>query len=216
MASSTLLFLLLKIITRLTEKDVEENKEKISELNKKLESLGYSEANEQENSLSASSEEIIAINQNIKILREHRFELYARRKVLSGSYVETVESIDGELARLKRFFGDSIKCEEIEKIQQFHLRIQAILKEESNEELQKIESDLAKTNQEISELMKKTIELDQPVGVSRSYIDEITNIKAEISKLEDLNRNYSAREKIRTTVGEAKNILQNVKRTIQF
>lgn len=201
-----------KIITRLTEKDVDKNKEKITELNKELKKLGYSEANEQENSISTSNEEITDINQNIKSLREHRFELYARRKVLSGSYVETVESIDGELTRLKRFFGDSIKCEEIENIQQFHLRIQAILKEESNEELQKIESDLAKTNQEISELMKKTIELDQPVGVSRSYIDEITDIKAEISKLEDLNRNYSAREKIRSTVGEAKNILQNVEK----
>jgi hypothetical protein len=102
--------------------------------------------------------------------------------------------------------------EEVEKVQDFHVKIQAILQEESKDELVSTNEEIGRINDQIGALGKRNVDLEKPVGVSESYVDQISDIKAEITRLESLNKNYTAREDIRINEANAKKELRDAEK----
>jgi hypothetical protein len=202
-----------KIVVKLTQKDYENNLVKIDNLNKQLADLGY-KANEAKNDKEKTNDSALAdINNNMKTLRERRYELYARRRLLQSRDTLTVEDIKSDLDSLKQFFGDSVNIEAIEKIQGFHEKLQSILLDQAKTELSEINVEIDGISSRISELSKSMVEMEEPAGVSTEYVSKITDIKANIMRLEDVNKTFKDREGVRDGVKKAKSELRVVEET---
>jgi hypothetical protein len=201
-----------KVIIKLTKDTYELNEEKRKQLEEEILQLGYKE--EQANAKKEDNDDqtYADINRNIQTLRSRRSYLYYRRKLLTIKEPYSIQDISEDLEALNRYLNDGVKVEEVEKVQNFQIKLQKILAAESQQEIESIEKEISEINQKIELLSSELVELSGPSTVPQELVNQIAEKRAEIIRLNESDQIFLEREKIRDGVKTASAALKEVEK----
>jgi uncharacterized protein YydD (DUF2326 family) len=174
-----------------TFEKIEENEQTIQALKRRLEKMMTQDGNAGMEYLGFDAkayEQVAAMRQSMRKLIRQRDRLKARIDNLRFSNEEFInEAVREDFTQLAEFFPD-VNLKGFEDIENFHVRIREILKEEANEEIVELEPLLQSCEAEIRRLQHKMEEAGIASELAQRVLSQCVSVSKRIDELEADNR----------------------------
>lgn len=193
-----------EIVTIATSKSqVKANLKEIDELQKELDKL----TNEQDVELSKRDTERLdnaaVIKGQLAVMRRKRSRLVSRLNAIKNNIEGGQTPVSEDMAELQQFFPN-VNLEQIEKIENFHHKMQTILTGEMSEEIEQLELLIRAATEEVERLENKQRELGVPTRIPKKFLERAANIQRRIDLLKQQNKGYEESKKLQRDIKDAK------------
>lgn len=142
---------------------------------------------------SVVSEQALEIKENLSKARRLRGIVLSRLKSINENYGYAFSLSENSLAELQKYFPN-INLEELEKIENFHLQISTIFKNELKEQKVKLLKDLSGYDKLIEECEEKLKALIQNPNLSKNILKRHAELLKEIERMKKENSAYEKLE----------------------
>lgn len=196
-----------------SKKAFSENEEKIKEAETEVKRLLASEDAQLTKEFLSNSEDVGAIETELRILKRNRSWLINRLAIINDN-IENVFLIDDiDLDDLLNFFPEA-NIKKISEIEHFHKKMQGILKQQMQIEASQVEKNISELNAKMEALMNKQHELGRTVTLSNNFLDKYNELIREISRLKKENQAFTQAENLKDKYKEQKNIKESIQKDV--
>jgi hypothetical protein len=149
------------------------------------------------------------IDGELSSLTRKRSRLVSQLNVVKAN-MKGGQSINLErFGELNKFFPDT-NIKKLAEIESFHVKIREILKEEYQEEAERLQILIDSINSKIEHLKVELNKQGVPAGIPRGYLKKYTEIQKNIEKYEAQNKNFDLLKELRDSKKSAAEKLEQV------
>lgn len=192
----------IKTIAR-SQKQVRENEKEIAKLEEELSGL----TNEEDESLAvqdtANLDRAAELKGRITVLRRKRTRLVSQLNAVKANLAGGFLPASEDLQELQEYFP-GVSMEKLEKIENFHQKMQHILTGEMSDEISRLESLIQEATDELRKLEDEQRGLGIPTNISKKFLDRTVEIRSRLNLLKEQNEGYRESRKLKTETSEAK------------
>ena len=179
-----------------TKTQYKQNEKNIDQLHKDLEKLSKSQTDEYFDLDREKAEKGGQIDGEISTLTRKRSRLVSQLNVVNankeGDYIVNMD----RFSELSNFFPDT-NLKKLSEIESFHLKLREILREEYEEEAERLQLIIDSLNKKIEYLKAELHKQGIPAGIPRGYLKKYTEIQNNIDKYKSQNENYTLLHELR-------------------
>lgn len=195
-----------KITTKTQYKNNEKN---IALLYKELDALNKGETDKYFELDREEAEKAGIIDGELSSLTRKRSRLVSQLNVVKAN-MKGGQSINMKrFGELSNFFPDT-NIKKLAEIESFHVKIREILKEEYQEEAERLQILIDSINSKIEHLKEELNKHGVPAGIPRGYLKKYTEIQKNIEKYEAQNKNFDLLKELRDSKKSAAEKLEQV------
>ena len=191
-----------------TAVQAKKNEKQIEELQQQLDTLTESSDVDMSEEAMVNADEVLAIKSRITSLKRNRSRLISQQNTVKLNDVESQVSSD-DYKELQEFFPD-VDLAKLSAIENFHQKIQGILKEAIDDEIDRLQTLIDALTAEIEELQEEQRKLGVPVSLPRKFIEKHTELSRKIASLTAQNKARESAAELDKEVREAKAALKDV------
>lgn len=198
------------IIKKIGSRAYKVNKQKIDELDSKINSILAETESGLNDSNSVVTEEILRLKQDLSRLRRSRSKNLSEKDRLTKCKSSKISP--EQLDQLKRYFPE-IDAKEIIEYENFHESIKKILNNQITEELQRYNIIINELSQAIASLELQIKEYHSLQSLSKSVLLQLTALQKEKEKLYNENIFYEKYVAIQRDISDLKEYIDKIKQT---
>lgn len=149
------------------------------------------------------AKKILAIKEHLTLLRRKRNRLVSQQSTVRiNEFSEHIPSAK-DIKALAAFFPN-LNMKKIEEIEKFHSKMQYILKQEMEEENNRLQALIDSLNRDISKFEEEQRKLGAPVKLPKPFLEEYAKITRNIEDLQAQNQEYLKGQEIVAAARAAK------------
>ena len=179
------------------------NLKEIDELQKELDQLTKEQDVELSKKDTERLDEAAAIKGQLAVMRRKRSRLVSRLEAIKKNFEGGPTPVSEDMAELQQFFPN-VNLEQIEKIENFHHKMQTILTGEMAEEIEQLEVLIKAATEEVERLENKQRELGVPTRIPKKFLERAAAIQRRIDLLKQQNQGYEDNKKLQKDIKDAK------------
>ena len=173
-----------------TKTQYKQNEKSIAQLRKDLEMLSKNQTDEYFELDREKAEKGGLIDGEISTLTRKRSRLVSQLNVVKANKEGNHTVNLDRFAELSNFFPDT-NLKKLSEIESFHIKLSEILKEEYEEEAERLQMIIDSLNKKIEYLKMELNKQGIPAGIPRGYLQKYTEIQNNIDKYKSQNENYT-------------------------
>lgn len=196
------------------------NKSLFRQNEKKIEELNVELAKLKDSIVSAAIDIEALVSKDILDLKKRKSSLVTQKNVLESRLKRTITNIENkkinagsELEQLIEYFPN-FNVERVKLVDNFHASITSILKEELNNTVKEINTQLSILHNEIADIDKLIGEKLTIKNAPHYTIEKVVEVASNIKQLADENGFYTKKKNIETSIITAKENLDTYKEAI--
>ena len=198
----------IKSLSQLKESEI-----KLDQLNKELSQIAESNKIQTETVDAQRAAQAAELEKQITILRRSRTKLLNEKSILEANLGSETKIQKENFDELKSFFPE-LNIPHIEEIQNFHNKITKILKEETEEELLKLEDKISENERNLIEATQELTELSIPLSIPKKILEQYAAVSIQKNELEGQIDFYKNSKQISSRLKETKIELDDKKLSI--
>lgn len=179
-----------------TKTQFKSNEKSIAQLYKDLEKLSKTQTDEYFELDREEAEKAGMIDGEISKLTRQRSRLVSQLNVVKSNMGNDKMVNLERFSELSNFFPDT-NLKKLSEIESFHIKLREILKEEYEEEAERLQVLINSINNKIEQLKQELNKQGIPAGIPRGYLKKYTEIQRDIEKYESQNENYILLNKLK-------------------
>ena len=137
------------------------------------------------------------VTNQLKEMKRKYGQLISKYRVVTKNKDEQFITTEDDLHHLLNFFPNA-NIKHIEEIESFHRNLSGILDSELKEEAKSLQLLINNTTMKIQELEQQLINLDTPLYIPKSFLDEYSDIERQIVYLHSQNESYIKIKNLKT------------------
>lgn len=198
----------IKNLSQLKESEI-----RVDQLNEEL--LQIAEANKiQTETVDAQrAAQAAELERQITVLKRNRTKLLNEKSILEANLGSETKIQKEDFEELKSFFPE-LNIPHIEEIQNFHNQITKILKEETEEELLKLEDKISGNEKNLIESTQELTKLRVPLSIPKKVLEQYASVSIQKNELEGQITFYKNSKQISSRLKETKIELDGKKLSI--
>lgn len=192
---------------------LKESESKLDQLNEEL--LQIAESNKIQTEIVDAQRAVQAaeLEKQITVLKRNRTKLLNEKSILEANLGSETKIQKEDFEELKSFFPE-LNIPHLEEIQNFHNQITKILKEETEEELLKLEDKISGNEKNLIESTQKLTELRVPLSIPKKILEQYAAASIQKNDLEGQITFYKNSKQISSRLKETKIELDGKKLSI--
>ncbi len=198
----------IKSLTQLKESET-----KLGQLNKELSQIAESNRIQAETVDAQRAVQAAELEKQITVLKRIRTKLLNEKSILEANLGSESKIQKENFDELKSFFPE-LNIPHIEEIQNFHKQITKILKEETEEELFKLEEKISENERNLIEATQELTELSVPLSIPKKILEHYAAVSIQKKELEEQIDFYKNSRQISNLLKETKIELDDKKLSI--
>ena len=195
------------------KKQYEDNTKKIEELKKKLSELTQDTDQELLQRELQRKDSAAEVNSQLQGMKRQYKKLVSQYRILTKNIDESFVTTETDLQRLLTFFPNA-NLKKIEEVEAFHRELSGILAEQMSEEAEGLQALIKAATAEIQKLEATLAELGIPLQVSKSFLEQYSDIERQIAGLHSQNEAFDNTKKFKEDVDTKKKELVESERTV--
>lgn len=198
----------IKNLSQLKESEI-----RVDQLNEEL--LQIAEANKiQTETVDAQrAAQAAELERQITVLKRNRTKLLNEKSILEANLGSETKIQKEDFEELKSFFPE-LNIPHLEEIQNFHNQITKILKEETEEELLKLEDKISGNEKNLIESTQELTKLRVPLSIPKKVLEQYASVSIQKNELEGQITFYKNSKQISSRLKETKIELDGKKLSI--
>ncbi len=192
---------------------LKESEAKLDQLNKELSQIAESNKIQTETVDTQRVAKVAELEKQITVLRRNRTKLLNEKSILEANLGSGTKIQKENFDELKSFFPE-LNILHLEEIQNFHKRITKILKEETEEELLKLEDKISENEKNLIEATQELTELSVPLSIPKKILEQYAAVSIQKNELEGQIDFYKNSKQISNRLKETKIELDDKKLSI--
>ncbi len=192
---------------------LKESEDKLDQLNKELSQIAESNRIQTETVDAQRAAQAAELEKQITVLRRNRTKLLNEKSILEANLGSETKIQKENFDELKSFFPD-LNIPHLEEIQNFHKQITKILKEETEEELLKLEYKISGIEKNLIEATQELTELSVPLSIPKKILEQYAAVSIQKNELEGQIDFYKNSKQISSRLKETKIELDDKKLSI--
>lgn len=201
-----------QIRTASSKSEYESNLKTITELENELKKL----SEETENGLSeldaVQAQQLAEIKQQLSGLRRQRTQLLSQRNDMKEDRDSSKKSFKHDYDCLKEFFPNA-NYNELNDVENFHIKLSEILKIEYKESIDNIQMLLDVVNDQIFAVENQAKQIKTAPNVSKAILIKFAELTKQVEVIKEANKNYIAGEQLKTISQQERLKYENVVKT---
>lgn len=198
----------IKSLSQLKESEI-----RLDQLNEELAQIAESNKIQTETVDAKRAAQAAELEKQITVLRRNRTRLLNEKSIMEANLGSGTKIQKENFEELKSFFP-YVNIPHLEEIQNFHKQITKILKEETEEELLKLEDKISGNEKNLIEATQKLTELSVPVSIPKKILEQYAAVSIQKNELEGQIAFYKNSEQISRQLKETKIELDGKKNLI--
>ena len=192
---------------------LKESETRLDQLNEEL--LQIAESNKIQTEIVDAQRAVQAaeLEKQITVLKRNRTKLLNEKSILEANLGSETKIQKEDFEELKSFFPE-LNIPHLEEIQNFHNQITKILKEETEEELLKLEDKISGNEKNLIESTQKLTELRVPLSIPKKILEQYAAASIQKNDLEGQITFYKNSKQISSRLKETKIELDGKKLSI--
>lgn len=193
-----------------TKKQVKENEQEIERLEQELIEL----TNKEDSDIAAQDTENLdkasEIKGQITALKRKRSRLISQLVAVKANLEGGLTPTSDDIVELQEYFPD-VDIEKLEKIENFHKKIQMILTGEMTDEVSRLELLIQTATNELQKLEDEQRKLGIPTRISKKFLDRTVELRSRISLLKTQNEGYESTQVLKKETKDAKEQMETAR-----
>ena len=191
-----------------SKKQYKENLKRINDLDQQLKNLEIQNDNGVLTLDDIQLSKLRKIQNDLSQLQELKNTYINRLSIINSNEESGVKRYKNDYHELIRFFPD-VNIQKIEEIDSFHHQVTKFLELEFQKEKDNLERNIEYIDQQSSRLIKEVrdIKKQQAPNVQTALLNEYADIKMELNKLEDENKNFDEKNRLNQNKKDQKEAL---------
>lgn len=192
---------------------LKESETKLDQLNEVLSQISESNRIQTESVDAQRAAQAAEIEKQITVLRRNRTKLLNEKSILEANLGSETKIQKENFDELKSFFPE-LNIPHLEEIQNFHKQITKILKEETEEELLKLEDKISGTEKSLIEATQELTELSVPLSIPKKVLEQYAAVSIQKKEIEEQIDFYKNSRQVLNRLKETKIELDDKKLSI--
>lgn len=192
---------------------LKESETRLDQLNEELSQIAESNKIQTETVDAQRAAQAAELEKQITVLKRNRTKLLNEKSILEANLGSETKIQKEDFEELKSFFPE-LNIPHLEEIQNFHNQITKILKEETEEELLKLEDKISGNEKNLIESTQKLTELRVPLSIPKKILEQYAAASIQKNELEGQITFYKNFKQISSRLKETKIELDGKKLSI--
>lgn len=192
---------------------LKESETRLDQLNEELSQIAESNKIQTETVDAQRAAQAAKLEKQITVLKRNRTKLLNEKSILEANLGSETKIQKEDFEELKSFFPE-LNIPHLEEIQNFHNQITKILKEETEEELLKLEDKISGNEKNLIESTQKLTELRVPLSIPKKILEQYAAASIQKNELEGQITFYKNFKQISSRLKETKIELNGKKLSI--
>ena len=191
-----------------TAAQVKKNEKEIADLQKQLDELTATSDVDMSEEEMVNADEVLAIKSRITSLKRKRSKLISQQNTVKLNDAGTPIS-EEDYRELQEFFP-GVDLKRLSDVENFHRKLQGILKEEIDDEVQSLQTLIDAVSSEIEELQEQQRNLGVPASLPSKFIKKHEELTRRIASLNAQNKAKASADRLKDEVKQANDTLHDV------
>lgn len=196
-----------------SQSQLKESETKLEQLSEELSQIAETNRIQTETVDAQRAAQAAELEKQITVLRRNRSKLLNEKSILEANLGSETRIQKENFDELKSFFPE-LNIPHLEEIQNFHKQITKILKEETEEELLKLEDKISGTENNLIEATQELTELSVPLSIPKKVLEQYATVSIQKNELEGQIDFYKNSRQISNRLKETKIELDDKKLSI--
>lgn len=190
-----------------TAAQVKKNEKEIADLQKQLDELTATSDVDMSEEEMVNADEVLAIKSRITSLKRKRSKLISQQNTVKLNDAGTPIS-EEDYRELQEFFP-GVDLKRLSDVENFHRKLQGILKEEIDDEVQSLQTLIDAVSSEIEELQEQQRNLGVPASLPSKFIKKHEELTRRIASLNAQNKAKASADRLKDEVKQANDTLHD-------
>lgn len=192
---------------------LKESEARLEQLNNKLSQIAEANKIQTETVDAQRAAQAAELERQITVLKRNRTKLLNEKSILEANLGSETKIQKEDFEELKSFFPE-LNIPHLEEIQNFHNQITKILKEETEEELLKLEDKISGNEKNLIESTQELTKLRVPLSIPKKVLEQYASVSIQKNELEGQITFYKNSKQISSRLKETKIELDGKKLSI--